>query len=631
MSFEHHQQTPTETFALGDQDAEERRLGLVVLSAEALSEPAEAIPPYTVPSPEQTADTYASVVSRRKLIIPNGMDLGLVLARIPPDRQSLFRAIHGMFPFDRKYTHAELAELRGVSEPAIYSMAVRTYSALKNGTENYQKNNPRTQISLETLAREILENRHNLQPHELDLLQQINGLPPYFMPLGPSEIAQSLDVSRSAITLRERTAAQKLFGHIPAVAHPLRGAPSKDAKGEDTLPAQSKMNRPKKPRPSSIADAEQRRKLFRARDAGWYAGMLHSLHAEESREYWAETIRRELGRAAVVREGMRNRMQSHPTPLRGVLGGVALTGEEPTDPRALLDTRRAFNPEYDTPKGQEQIVQNLIARTQEHTADLADLETIMDEGMEAQKQLLEDNITLVFFIAHRLDHNGKKYGRKFSSPDLSAGYKGLREAVQRFDDSLGFAFSTYAAKMIAGRILQARTRDRAVKRGVSVPILVGLQKIQDAESDLLQELQRSPTTEEIAKKAKLPDASAVEKILAAVDRADARSLDRMNEGKRSLNDSVGSLDPEIERIESADALAGTFQEVFRESKLSDMEQRILLGMFGIASAEKTEQELAQELGIEAKEVLRLFRRAKNKIAKSIGAHKLLRGYVEQVA
>jgi RNA polymerase sigma factor (sigma-70 family) len=604
----------------------EQPLGLLALSAgDELALRAEA-PPYTVPSPEQTAGVYDDVVRERNLNIPKDMNLGLVLARIPPERQSLFRAMHGMFPFDHRYTHAELATLRGVTEPGVYSMAVRTYKVLKNGVENYQKDNPRTQVSLETLARAILENRPGLQPHELDLLQQINGLPPYLIPLGPSEIAKESHVSRSAITLRERTAAQKLFGYIPAIAHPLRGALSKSTKDEGTPPpARSKMNRPKKPLPSSVVDAEHRRKLLRARDAGWYAGMLHSLHAEDSRDHWAETIRRELGRAAVIREVTRKRLQSHPAPLHRILGGAAFAEEKSVDARLLLDARRAFNPEYDTSEGQERIVQNLITHAQEHSPDLLDLETIMEEGMQAQQQLLEDNIALVFFTANRLDGSEKR-GRAFSMSDLSAGYKGLREAVQRFDDSLGFAFSTYAAKMIAGRILKARTQDRAAKRGVGVSTLIRLDKIDRAEKELLQELQRAPTTEEIAEKAGLPNAAAVEKLQTVENRTDMIPLDKENANDHALSDAVGAVDPDIERIELAD----TFKDVFHESKLSDIEQRILLGLFGIASAEKTKQELAQELGKDTKEVQRLFRQAKNKIAKSAGARKLLRGYVEQV-
>ncbi|HSX42852.1 MAG TPA: sigma-70 domain-containing protein [Candidatus Saccharimonadales bacterium] len=588
----------------------------------------EVVPPYIVPSPEQTAHTYELIVSKYNLPIPEGMDLGLVLARIPPDRQHTFRALHGMFPFDHALSFTELAELRGISEASVESTAVRTNRSIREGVATYQKSNPRTGVSLETLARAILKNEHNLQPYELDLLRQINGLPPYLRPLGANEISKSSRVSRAAIALRERVAAERLLGITRVLLQPASDtAPQTEPNSSTTTAYRSRRNTPSPRRQSSVIDAEQRSRLFRTRDAGWYAGMIHGLHGEETRDYWADVIRTELGRAALFRERMRKSHASQPEPLKHVLGGAALTGEKNAEPAARLAAKRAFNPEYDTPDGQERMVERLITQAEKLDPDsLPDLEAIMDEGMEAQAQLLEDNIALVFFTANRLATAKGDPSHSFNTMDLSAGYKGLREAVQRFDDSLGFTFASYATKMIAGCILKARTREAASRRS----LYIKLGKIAKAEEVLSQELQRTPTDQEIAGRAGLVSAAALEKIRATALRTRPLSLDNLHDYDLTLHEAVGSVDPGFEQVEISESLASTFAEIFKECKLDNTEQTVLLSMFGIASEEKTEAQLAQELGIEEKQVLALFRRAKNKISKSAVARQLLRGYVEQV-
>ncbi|WP_285493314.1 MULTISPECIES: RNA polymerase sigma factor RpoD [Actinomadura] len=229
-----------------------------------------------------------------------------------------------------------------------------------------------------------------------------------------------------------------------------------------------------------------------------------------------------------------------------------------------------------------------------HTAILSpmerlDLELLAREGARAKQRLIEANLRLVVSIAKRY------VGRGMLFLDLiQEGNLGLIRAVEKFDYTKGFKFSTYATWWIRQAITRA-IADQARTIRIPVHMVETINKLVRVQRQLHQDLGREPTPEEIGREMGLPPARVVE-------------IQRIAQEPVSLQSPIGEEDSDLgDFIEDADAVvpmeAAAFillQDQLEDilGTLSDREQRIIQLRFGLTDGHpRTLEEVGREFGV----------------------------------
>ncbi|MER7349769.1 SigB/SigF/SigG family RNA polymerase sigma factor [Streptomyces aurantiacus] len=233
---------------------------------------------------------------------------------------------------------------------------------------------------------------------------------------------------------------------------------------------------------------------------------------------------------------------------------------------------------------------------------LGTLEEGTREHEYARGTLIEMNLTLVHYVASRYRHRGNGQMEDI----VQVGTVGLIKAIDRFDVSRGFEFTSFAVPWILGEI---KRYFRDTSWAVHVPrrlqeLRAGLSRSQER---LASALGREPTVKELAADLEVTEEEALEGIMAANGYA-AGSLDAPHDPNddgeghrngRSLADVMGDPDPAIEVFEHLHALAPLLAE------LDERERRIIEMRFG---QEMTQAEIGSVLGISQMHVSRLLSR-----------------------
>ncbi|MFI7226560.1 RNA polymerase sigma factor [Nonomuraea angiospora] len=235
-----------------------------------------------------------------------------------------------------------------------------------------------------------------------------------------------------------------------------------------------------------------------------------------------------------------------------------------------------------------------------------DLLLVVEDGKRAKDHMLEANLRLVVSVA-------KKYtDRGMSLLDVvQEGNLGLIRAVEKFDYTKGFKFSTYAMWWIR-QAIQRGFADSARTIRLPVHVLEMLSKLSRVERDMHQRLGREPTPEELAVELdKTPDQ--IEELLRTSRQPISLNATIGEDGETTIGDLIEDVDsPEASEIVDRQLLGDQLRGVL--DNLSPRESKIMALRFGLVDGKPhTLDEIGKHLGLTRERIRQLEKESLSKL------------------
>lgn len=238
--------------------------------------------------------------------------------------------------------------------------------------------------------------------------------------------------------------------------------------------------------------------------------------------------------------------------------------------------------------------------------DEEELKSLKKQIKRVRDKLVESHMYIAEILAKKYVNKGIDYDDLYQVASL-----GLIYAIDRFDISKGFEFSSYATPTIVGEI-KRYFRDKSWVIKVPRRIQELSKKVNTARVELSQELQRIPSIDDIADYLDISSEEVIEVLEASqvyTPQSLDKTLDSTNEDKDvSFGDLLGFEDKNYESIETIDFIKNTMD------KLKDIEKKILIYRY---FDKMTQIAIAEELGVSQMTVSRIEKKILKKFRQEI--------------
>ncbi|PKL72720.1 hypothetical protein CVV26_00435 [Candidatus Kuenenbacteria bacterium HGW-Kuenenbacteria-1] len=222
-----------------------------------------------------------------------------------------------------------------------------------------------------------------------------------------------------------------------------------------------------------------------------------------------------------------------------------------------------------------------------------ELENAKEERNEKEIKKIKDTIILanrklVIFFVNKYRDQGLEV-----SDLIQEGNIGLLEAVEKFDYRKGYKFSTYAIFWIKQEVVRAIAEQSRI---IHLPegIIQKIGRFEQAKNTLIQELQREPSLEEIAKKMGV-DHETIRSIMQAFQKVVSLETPANNDGDTVLGDFISNEEPVIKQEIVSERFMSYIKERIFQSQISQKKKDILGDLFGLNNVKlETEEEIGEK-------------------------------------